>query len=169
MDYTLIRSHKRTLSLQVNGEGVLIARAPHLMPKFMIDRFINAKSSWIEKRIKELKKPKEPKTEHFTPAELKKFIEKEVAIYGKKMGLKQSGIRYTQVKSYWGTCTSSGILSFNLSLCYTPPGAVRYVVVHELTHLKWRGHGKRFWDMVNKYYPETKEMRKILRKVPRSL
>lgn len=167
MEYTLIRSRKRSLSLQVNGAGELIARAPLFMPKFMIDRFVKEKSSWVDKRRSDIQKPISPKVEYFTEEELKIYIKKEVAVYSRKMGLSPSGLRYTRVTSYWGTCAPSGLLSFNLSLCFTPPGAVTYVVVHELAHLRWKGHGKRFWDMVQKYYPETKEMRSVLRKIPR--
>ena len=169
MDYILIRARKRSLSLQVNAQGLLIARAPLFMPKFLIDKFVRDKSDWVEKRIRELNKPVPNKVEHFTHDTLKLHIEQEVAIYSKKMGLSHSGLRYTQVTSYWGTCAPSGLLSFNLTLRFTPPEVVSYVVVHELAHLKWRGHGKRFWEMVHKYYPQTGEMRAILRKIPRSL
>ncbi|MEI8232463.1 MAG: YgjP-like metallopeptidase domain-containing protein [bacterium] len=169
MQYTLIRARKRTLSLQVNGEGQLIARAPLYMPKFLIDRFIKEKSAWVEKRLADLSKPRPRKVRHFTPEALKKYITRVVKNYSVKMELEPSGIRFTQVKTYWGTCAPSGLLSFNLALCFAPKDAVSYVVVHELSHLKWRGHGKRFWAMVQKYYPKTKEMRKILRKVPRIL
>lgn len=169
MQYTLIRARKRSLSLQVNAKGEVVARAPLFMPKFLIDRFVKEKSAWVEKRIKEMSKPKETKVEHFTEEDLKIFIEKEVKKYSKQMELFPSGVRYTNVRSYWGTCSPTGLLSFNLALRFTPAGAVTYVVVHELAHIKWRGHGKRFWDLVTKHYEQTKEMRSILRKIPRSL
>lgn len=169
MQYTLIRARKRTLSLQVSPAGELIARAPYLMPKFLIDRFVEEKSGWISKRIKEIAKPVPAKIEHFSEDNLKKYIESELAKYSDLMKLSPSGLRFTRVHTYWGTCAPSGILSFNLSLRYTPKEAVSYVVVHELAHLQWKGHGKRFWAMVEKYYPRTKEMRKLLRSIPRSL
>lgn len=169
MSYTLIRAHKRSLSLQVSKSGEIIARAPMFMPKFFIDRFVKEKSGWIAKRVKEMEKPIEPKVEHFTVEELKIHIEQEISIYSERMGLKHAGLRYTNVHTYWGTCAPSGLLSFNLALCFTPKECVSYVVVHELAHLRWKGHGKRFWAMVEKYYPGTKESRKTLRKIPRSL
>lgn len=169
MNYTLIRAKKRSLSLQINGEGKLIARAPLYMPKFLIDRFVREKSSWVQKRLADMQKPKPKKVRYFTEEKLKKYIQIQVKKYGEIMGLKHSGLRYTNVKTYWGTCAPSGLLSFNLALCFTPRGVVKYVVVHELAHLKWKGHGKRFWAMVTKYYPKTAEMRIILRKIPRSL
>jgi len=169
MQYTLIRAHKKTLSLQVNSSGEVIARAPYLMPKFLIDRFVKQKEGWITKRQIEIAKPKRPKKQYFTTPALHKYVEEQVKIYSKKMNLSYSGLRYTNVKSYWGTCAPSGLLSFNIALRYTPKSVVSYVVVHELAHLKWKGHGRRFWNMVEKYYPKTKEARKILRQTPRYL
>jgi predicted metal-dependent hydrolase len=167
MEYTLIRAHKRSLSLQVSPQGEVIARAPYLMPKFMIDRFVTAKAGWINKRLAELHQPTTPRVEHFSVPALKRYLESEIAHYSAVMGLTPTGLRFTQVSSYWGTCAPSGVLSFNLALRFTPPAAVSYVVVHELAHLRWKGHGKRFWDMVEKYYPKTREMRAVLRKIPR--
>jgi predicted metal-dependent hydrolase len=165
MNYTLIRAHKRTLSLQINKEGELIARAPYLMPKFLIDRFVNEKSSWIEKRLKEMQKPATQKIEYFSEDELKRFIHNELTKYSVLMDLECTGVRFTRVHTYWGTCAPSGVLSFNLALRFTPGEAVSYVVVHELSHLRWKGHGIRFWAMVKKYYPKTNEMRALLRHI----
>ncbi len=167
MDYTLIRAHKRTLSLQVNAQGQVIARAPYLMPKLLIDKFVRDKSAWIVKRLDHLKKPQPAQVEHFTESQVKSYIQKELKKHSSLMGLVPKGLRFTHVHSYWGTCAPSGVLSFNLALRFTPPEAVTYVVIHELAHLRWRGHGKRFWDMVTKYYPKTKEMRTLLRSIPR--
>ena len=46
--YTLIRSRRKTLSLEVRPEG-LIARAPLRMPKREIDAFILVHENWIAK------------------------------------------------------------------------------------------------------------------------
>ena len=167
MKYTLIRARKRTLSLQINRAGELVARAPLFMPKFLIDRFIDQKSGWVQKRLAEIKKPQPPKVEHFSEAELKTYIKSQIRVYSSKMDLKHSGLRFTNVNSYWGTCAPTGVLSFNLALRYAPKEAVTYVVVHELAHLRWRGHGKRFWELVRKTYPQTNEMRAILRQIGR--
>lgn len=169
MQYTLIRSRKRTLSLQVTPSGELIARAPYLMPKFLIDRFVKDKSTWIAKRLKEMTKPIAQKIEYFTEDNLKKYIESEIKKYSTLMGCRPAGLCFTHVRSYWGTCAPSGKLSFNLALRYTPKEAVTYVVIHELSHLRYHGHGQRFWDFVIKYCPNAKESLALLRQIPRSL
>lgn len=168
MNYTLIRAHKRTLSLQVNKSGELIARAPYLMPKFLIDRFVIQKSSWIDKRLSELAIPKKQAIEYLSIDDFKTFIHKELTKYRDLMGLKYKSVRFTTVQTYWGTCTLDSVLSFNLTLRFTPPVCIEYVVVHELAHLRWRGHGVRFWVMVEKYYPLTKEAKKILRQISKT-
>lgn len=165
----MIRSHKRTLSLQIQEGGRLVARAPYLMPTFIIDKFIRDKASWITKKRLEMTKPKKRKVAHFTIQSLQIFIARQVKLYAKKMELTPTSLRFTHVKSYWGTCNPQGVLSFNLSLRYAPKDAVTYVIVHELAHLRFRGHGKRFWNLVKLTYPKTQAMRQILRQIPRSL
>ena len=169
MQYNLYRYSKRSLYSQVTTSGELVAGASLFMLKYLIDRFIEQNSTCVSKRLIELQKPISPKTEYFSEEELKTYIQSEVSRYSQIMKLHPSGIRYTHVHSYWGTCAASGMISFNMALRYTTKDAVSYVVVHELTHLRRRGHGPRFWAMVEKYYPRTKEMRKLLRKIPRSL
>lgn len=53
--YTLIRSKRRTLSLQIDTMGELIVRSPLRTPLFVIEDFIMKKTSWIEKSRKKIK------------------------------------------------------------------------------------------------------------------
>jgi predicted metal-dependent hydrolase len=54
-------------------------------------------------------------------------------------------------------------LSFNWRLLLAPPFALDAVVVHELAHLRIRGHGPRFWALVRQHAPRTDEARAWLR------
>lgn len=62
MDYQLIRSKRKTLSLQINNNAELIVRAPNRLSVIKIEQFIDEKSNWIEKKSKSisLKKPQKP-------------------------------------------------------------------------------------------------------------
>jgi len=53
--YELLRSRKRkkTISLQVKRDGTVVIQAPHHTPKSEIERFIEAKKSWLRKQINE--------------------------------------------------------------------------------------------------------------------
>ena len=138
------------------------------MPKFLIDRFVGQKQTWVEKDSKNWLSLFNQKSNTSAKLSSRNILNRKSKKYSAQMKLNPSGLRYTHVRTYWGTCAPSGVLSFNLALRFTPPDAVSYVVVHELAHLHWKGHGKRFWAMVEKYYPKTKEMREILRSIPRS-
>ena len=63
IDYTLIRSSRRTLSIQISHTGELTARAPMRMSVSQIEHFIMVKKDWIEKKIKNIK-TKAPKIQY---------------------------------------------------------------------------------------------------------
>lgn len=56
MDYQLIRSKRKTLSLQINNNAQFIVRAPNRLPVKEIEAFIKNKSTWVEKKIQMLQK-----------------------------------------------------------------------------------------------------------------
>ncbi len=59
LDYILIRSSRRTLAIQIDKTGRLIVRAPIRMSVDLIERFIEAKDSWIQKHKKLAEERKE--------------------------------------------------------------------------------------------------------------
>lgn len=165
--YTLIRSSRLSLSLQIKEGGQLVVRAPFLYPKYMVDNFVNSKYDWINKKLKKMARPKPEITNFCSQDELKSHIAKYLKIYSKEMDLYPQSIKYKQVRTYWGSCSPTGVLSFNLRLTTTSLDVVEYVVVHELSHLRYRGHGKKFWGLVRQFYPKTNEIRQFLRQLPR--
>lgn len=169
MKYALTRSRRFSVSLQIGKRGELLVRAPYLYPTYLIDRFVESKKSWIAKHRNNLKKPVPRLKRFISNNKLVELITELVKIYSKQLSLSPSSLRFTNVRTYWGSCSPKGVLAFNLKLAYTNKIAVEYVVVHELSHLKYRGHGKMFWNLVSKTYPHTKEARKFLRSIPRSL
>ena len=48
MDYTLIRSARKTISIQLRAGGEVVVRAPSRMPKRDIEQFLESKRGWIE-------------------------------------------------------------------------------------------------------------------------
>jgi len=70
MNYQLIRSQRKTLSLQINNNAELVVRAPNRLSVKKIEQFIEEKSSWIKQKIalnnsKELTKPNYIENEKF--------------------------------------------------------------------------------------------------------
>jgi predicted metal-dependent hydrolase len=54
IDYQVLRSHRKTLSLQVK-QGLVFVRAPHHVDEKFISLFINKKSAWLKAKITEQK------------------------------------------------------------------------------------------------------------------
>ena len=65
-------------------------------------------------------------------------------------------------RSRWGSCTiDDRTVRLSTALVECPPWVVDYVIVHELAHLIEPGHGRRFWEIVNRY-PRAERARGFL-------
>ena len=72
----IIRSRRRTISLEVTKEATLIVRAPLRAPVQIIDRFIREKQDWIEKKLTEARSRPEAPHRTFANGELFMFLGK---------------------------------------------------------------------------------------------
>ncbi len=54
--------------------------------------------------------------------------------------------------SRWGSCSSTGTMSFSWRLAFAPVDVMRYVVMHELAHVKYMNHSPEFWATVRELY-----------------
>ena len=91
-------------------------------------------------------------------------IETSVRKQAGRLGVSYRRITIRDQKTRWGSCSTSGTLSFNWRLIMAPPWVLEYVVVHELAHLKQANHSAAFWQVVAGVYPEYKQARDWLRK-----
>ena len=72
-------------------------------------------------------------------------------------------IQIRDTSSRWGSCSSSGTLSFSWRLILTPPEILTYVVAHEIAHLKEMNHSPAFWAVVDQMVDNAKSSRKWLK------
>jgi predicted metal-dependent hydrolase len=56
MDTKIIKSKRRSISLQILPDHTLVVKAPFLMPDFMIKKFINDHTDWVEKQKQRMAK-----------------------------------------------------------------------------------------------------------------
>lgn len=73
-------------------------------------------------------------------------------------------LKIRKMKTRWGVCnTKTYNITLNYELYRYDVKCLDYVIVHELSHLLEPNHSKKFWAVVEKYYPNYKEARKILK------
>jgi hypothetical protein len=69
------------------------------------------------------------------------------------LGVERSSLAVRDQRSRWGSCSTSGTLSFNWRLVLAPHDVLDYVVVHEICHLLEMNHGPDFWALVQRRRP----------------
>ena len=73
-------------------------------------------------------------------------------------------LKIRKMTSRWGVCNlRNKNVTLNLELFRYDIKCLDYVIVHELSHFIFPNHSKDFWNLVGKYYPNYKEVRKILK------
>ena len=80
------------------------------------------------------------------------------------VGARASGWRVRDMTSRWGTCNvKTGMITLNLQLVKWEPEFLRYVMVHELTHLLEPSHNQRFYRLMDRAHPGWQAVRKRLK------
>jgi len=78
-------------------------------------------------------------------------------------------ISVRDMTSRWGSCSSSGSLSFSWRLIFAPERVMTYLVAHEVSHLVVMNHGARFWRLVESLVPDARLRQDWLRRHRTSL
>ena len=114
----------------------------------------------LDKSIESLKNPQNIISLHdkFYKIEAMDFLQKRLDYYAEVMQLSYAALKVRKMKRRWGSCTSHGVITFNIYLMKHSLDVIDYVVVHELAHLKQMNHSKKFYAIVKQYMPNYKEI-----------
>ncbi len=66
------------------------------------------------------------------------------------------------MRSRWGSCSHEGIIALSTPLLLTSPEILRYVIIHELAHIRHPNHSKSFWQHVSVHDPDFAQRRRLL-------
>ena len=168
--YELIRSRRKTLTLEITADCRILVRAPMRLSQARIDAFVESHAGWIARHL-ELQRQRAGKmppapTESEIEALKKKaraVLPGKVAFWSQKMGVKPTGIKITTARKRYGSCSGKNSLCFSCFLMNYPEEAIDLVVVHELCHIKVRHHGPNFYALLEQYLPDHKERKKLLK------
>lgn len=160
----------RTLRLSLK-RGSLI---PHVScPLFCSEKdviaFVSKHLDWIRAQQIKAQQHNEQKAQKppVTPEDAQRFCWRLDTILKAALaetGEKINGYRVKQMRTEWGSCNPHRkTLVFNLAMAHMPDEYIRYVVIHELCHLRQANHSPAFWAEVERYCPNWRDIRKAMR------
>ena len=80
------------------------------------------------------------------------------------LGVDYASVRIANQRTRWGSCSTTGSMSFNWRLLLGPPEILDYVVWHEACHLSVLDHSQRFWRLLERHVPDYREPKAWLRR-----
>ncbi len=161
----------RQLRLSVNEYAEVTMTIPKRYSPARAERFLIEKGEWVLHQLEKLAKNSgrvRLPTGHLNFMRHKAaarrlvmhLIEELQPVYDAR--IKRVSVR--DQKSRWGSCSKDGRLSFSYKIVFVPLPAARYIVAHELSHLKEFNHSRAFWAWVSKSVPNHQELRRELKK-----
>ena len=148
--YIIVRSgRRRTSEIQVDVNGVEI-RVPFEKQEQDILNMLRRKSQWISSKYAEFQAEKA----HFKVRRGETHVMKRITKLSSQIGVSPARILVKPLRTRWGSATSKGTITINARLFKAPDRVIDYVIVHELCHLKIRGHSSAYWNLVEVHMPD---------------
>jgi len=156
------------MSLKISNDCVPVVRAPFLMPESTINAFVEKNSAWIAKQLEKRVVQNQSETliienEGILRRKAAEIMPVKVNSFSRMMNLFPSAVKITSAKARYGSCNTKNSICFSWRLMAYPDEAIDYVVVHELAHIKYKDHSKRFYALIEKYMPDYKARRALLK------
>lgn len=89
--------------------------------------------------------------------EARRDLDARIVHHSRKLGVTAKRIAVRDQSSRWGSCSTTGVLSFSWRLILAPPFVLDYVAAHEIAHLVEMNHGPKFWALVKSTMPRMQE------------
>ena len=75
-------------------------------------------------------------------------------------------VKIRQMKTRWGSCNPyKSYINLNIELIKKPKACIEYVVFHELAHLLYPDHSKKFYDYLSLYMPDWQKRKENLERI----
>ncbi|MFZ2682227.1 MAG: SprT family zinc-dependent metalloprotease [Patescibacteria group bacterium] len=160
--------------IRILADGSCAVTAPKRASEAVIRQAVLSKITWIEAAREKLKRRASPYSWRGTPAELKTFKSSALRLAKDRLAhfnllyqFKFTRLSIRNQRTRWGSCSSTGSLSFTYKIALLPPHLADYIIVHELCHLGEMNHSSRFWQLVARALPEYRSLKHELNYGPK--
>jgi predicted metal-dependent hydrolase len=96
--------------------------------------------------------------------EAKNYLPSRLEFLARKHGFNYCNVALRNQKTRFGSCSYQNNINLNINLMNYDFDCIDYVLIHELVHTKIKNHSSIFWQEVEKYCPNYKELRQRLKK-----
>jgi hypothetical protein len=85
-------------------------------------------------------------------------LKRRVMAWALRLKVSPERVDIVEMPKKWGSCTSDGVVTFADELAEADETFQDYVIVHELLHLRYRAHSRRFQAMMSALVPEWRAL-----------
>ena len=190
MDLTVRESPRaRRLILQLVPPHTLVVVVPRGTRPRAVEEFVRANRDWIE-RARSAVAARHGRDRETLPRriwlaaigrevevsydrqQLRSWILREARIHlepwlfrvAEVVGEGPKRVQIRLQRTRWGSCSAQRTVSLNAALLLLEPELVRYLMVHELCHLRWLNHSHRYWRLVERFEPDFRALDRRLAK-----
>lgn len=98
----------------------------------------------------------------FLKREAKSDLEAASRLAAEKLGVTIKRVSVRDQSSRWGSCSTTGVLSYSWRLILAPTFVLDYLAAHEVAHLVEMNHSARFWRLVDRLCPNVRRAKSWL-------
>ena len=186
-DVIIEKKNNKNIYIRVKEDGIHVS-CNYFISKLAIKKMLDDNTKSLQKMVKHMEKEKEKSIKFFylgnsydiiinedikkvfidkrlKEETLRVFDERYVYIFNNfNEGVKSPILKIRNMKSRWGVYNRANhTITLNSRLIEFDVSKIDYVIIHELSHIKHFNHSKEFWNLVSKYCPDYKRIRKEMR------
>lgn len=126
-----------------------------------------AKAGWIARHLRRLANAERDKEGRPPLAPINRAVARRVIVDRLEELARRYGFVYSRVfvrnqKTRWGSCSAQNNINLNVNLIRLPGDLRDYVIFHELVHTRVKNHGPRFWEELERYVTNCRQVDKEL-------
>lgn len=95
--------------------------------------------------------------------EAEHLLPQRLQILAQKHTLNYRSVEVKKLRSRWGSCSERKNIVLSLYLMQLPWDLIDYVLLHELAHTVHMHHGAAFWQQMEDWLPNYKQLRKAVK------